>query len=428
MTRTTRRARSSFGSAASACAGRPAGDRRRQRRHADAAAAGLARRSAGRRVDARRRRIDPPPAGRPDGRAAAADGRRGLERATDRLPPLTFAGAALKRDRLRDAGRQRAGEVVPAARRPARRRRDDAWSSRARRATTRSACCAPPGPRCGPSAGTPVTIHGELPATRVTVEPAERLEPGDDRRARRLLVGRLLHRRARCSSAAARSGSSGVGHQPGPDRAARDPQPDGRRDRGDRDTRPRAASRWRRSSPARDRSQATRVGAGEVPLAIDELPLVALAGCFAEGETMVSGAEELRHKESDRIATVVDGLRGARRRDRGDRRTASLSPAPAGCAAARSTPPATTGWRCSARSRGSRRARGSRSTGFEAAGVSYPGFEADLRDAAGRASRSARVPVAGPGGEHEQEAGVLGRRDLVALVRVEDRRAGPGRR
>lgn len=46
----------------------------------------------------------------------------------------------------------------------------------------------------------------------------------------------------------------------------------------------------------------------EVPLAIDELPLVALLGCFAEGETVVKGAHELRLKESDRIATVVDGL------------------------------------------------------------------------------------------------------------------------
>jgi 3-phosphoshikimate 1-carboxyvinyltransferase len=46
----------------------------------------------------------------------------------------------------------------------------------------------------------------------------------------------------------------------------------------------------------------------EVPLAIDELPLVALLGCFAEGETVVRGAHELRLKESDRIATVVDGL------------------------------------------------------------------------------------------------------------------------
>jgi 3-phosphoshikimate 1-carboxyvinyltransferase len=56
--------------------------------------------------------------------------------------------------------------------------------------------------------------------------------------------------------------------------------------------------------------EATTVEAEEVPLAIDELPLVALLGCFAEGDTVVRGAGELRVKESDRIATVVDGLRG----------------------------------------------------------------------------------------------------------------------
>jgi 3-phosphoshikimate 1-carboxyvinyltransferase len=53
----------------------------------------------------------------------------------------------------------------------------------------------------------------------------------------------------------------------------------------------------------------TVVEPDEVPLAIDELPLVALLGCFAEGETVVRGAQELRLKESDRIATVVHGLR-----------------------------------------------------------------------------------------------------------------------
>ncbi len=37
---------------------------------------------------------------------------------------------------------------------------------------------------------------------------------------------------------------------------------------------------------------------------------MALLGCFAEGETLVRGAAELRIKESDRIATVVEGLRG----------------------------------------------------------------------------------------------------------------------
>jgi 3-phosphoshikimate 1-carboxyvinyltransferase len=56
--------------------------------------------------------------------------------------------------------------------------------------------------------------------------------------------------------------------------------------------------------------QGTVITAEEVPLAIDELPLVALLGCFAEGETVVTGAQELRFKESDRITTVVEGLRG----------------------------------------------------------------------------------------------------------------------
>jgi 3-phosphoshikimate 1-carboxyvinyltransferase len=56
--------------------------------------------------------------------------------------------------------------------------------------------------------------------------------------------------------------------------------------------------------------EGTVVEPGEVPLAIDELPLVALLGCFAEGQTLVTGAQELRVKESDRIAGVVEGLRG----------------------------------------------------------------------------------------------------------------------
>ena len=54
----------------------------------------------------------------------------------------------------------------------------------------------------------------------------------------------------------------------------------------------------------------TTVQAGEVPLAVDELPLVALLGCFAQpGEqTVVTGAEELRVKETDRIAAVTEEL------------------------------------------------------------------------------------------------------------------------
>ena len=52
----------------------------------------------------------------------------------------------------------------------------------------------------------------------------------------------------------------------------------------------------------------TTVTADEVPLAVDELPLVGLMACFAEGETRVEGATELRLKESDRISAVVTAL------------------------------------------------------------------------------------------------------------------------
>jgi 3-phosphoshikimate 1-carboxyvinyltransferase len=54
---------------------------------------------------------------------------------------------------------------------------------------------------------------------------------------------------------------------------------------------------------------ATQVGAGEVPLAIDELPLFALAASYARGDSVLRGAAELRAKETDRIDAVVDGLR-----------------------------------------------------------------------------------------------------------------------
>ena len=122
---------------------------------------------------------------------------------------------------------------------------------------------------------------------------------------------------------------------------------------------------------------ATVVEAEEVPLAIDELPLVALLGCFAEGETIVRGAAELRLKETDRIATVVDGLRGlgadieaaedgfvvrgtgglrgGTMEAHGDHRLAMLG-AVAGLASR----------------------EGVEVVGMEAAAVSYPGFTADL--------------------------------------------------
>ncbi len=53
----------------------------------------------------------------------------------------------------------------------------------------------------------------------------------------------------------------------------------------------------------------TSVGGAEVPRLVDEIPVLAVAAAFAEGETRFTGAEELRVKESDRIATTVAGLR-----------------------------------------------------------------------------------------------------------------------
>ena len=51
------------------------------------------------------------------------------------------------------------------------------------------------------------------------------------------------------------------------------------------------------------------IGREAIPTLIDELPLVACLAAYAEGETRVTGAAELRVKESDRIAVVVSNLR-----------------------------------------------------------------------------------------------------------------------
>jgi 3-phosphoshikimate 1-carboxyvinyltransferase len=121
----------------------------------------------------------------------------------------------------------------------------------------------------------------------------------------------------------------------------------------------------------------TEVGGAEIPLAIDELPLVALAACFAEGTTTIRDAAELRRKESDRVETVSaalsalggkveptedgmvvegnGGLRGGTVSSHGDHRIAMLG-AVAGLASR----------------------DGVEVDGMEAAAVSYPGFEADL--------------------------------------------------
>jgi 3-phosphoshikimate 1-carboxyvinyltransferase len=65
---------------------------------------------------------------------------------------------------------------------------------------------------------------------------------------------------------------------------------------------------------------ATDIGADEVPRLVDELPLFALAAAGARGDSHLTGASELRVKETDRIESVTNGLRtlGAHIRARED--------------------------------------------------------------------------------------------------------------
>ncbi len=114
-----------------------------------------------------------------------------------------------------------------------------------------------------------------------------------------------------------------------------------------------------------------------MPLAIDELPLVALAACFAEGETTIRDAAELRRKESDRVATTCEALNAL---------GASVEPAEDGMRIEG-------GGACAdgtVRSHGDHRIamlgavaglasrEGVEVDGMEATAVSYPGFDADL--------------------------------------------------
>jgi 3-phosphoshikimate 1-carboxyvinyltransferase len=128
---------------------------------------------------------------------------------------------------------------------------------------------------------------------------------------------------------------------------------------------------------------ATRVGADEVPTLVDELPLVSLLGAFAHGETVVSGAEELRAKESDRIETVTAALRsiGVRIEPRPDGFVVRGTPArPRGGAvdAAGDHRIAMLGAVAGAVSR-----EGVKLEGADSVGISFPGFF-ELLDSASR--------------------------------------------
>ena len=53
----------------------------------------------------------------------------------------------------------------------------------------------------------------------------------------------------------------------------------------------------------------TTVGGEIIPTLIDEIPMIAVMAAFAEGTTIIKDAAELKVKESDRIAVMVDNLK-----------------------------------------------------------------------------------------------------------------------
>jgi 3-phosphoshikimate 1-carboxyvinyltransferase len=54
----------------------------------------------------------------------------------------------------------------------------------------------------------------------------------------------------------------------------------------------------------------TTVPADELPMVIDEVPMLAMVAAHASGQTRFAGASELRVKESDRLAGLVGAIRG----------------------------------------------------------------------------------------------------------------------
>ncbi|WKU42626.1 3-phosphoshikimate 1-carboxyvinyltransferase [Streptomyces sp. VNUA116] len=131
------------------------------------------------------------------------------------------------------------------------------------------------------------------------------------------------------------------------------------------------------------RLRAVEITAGDVPGIVDEVPVLAMAAAVAEGTTVISGAAELRAKESDRIASttrmlnafgvsasetedgmVIEGgarLRAARVDSHGDHRIAMAAAVAGACAAEGDT--VIEGW--------------------DSVATSYPGFARQLMELTG---------------------------------------------
>ena len=53
----------------------------------------------------------------------------------------------------------------------------------------------------------------------------------------------------------------------------------------------------------------TTIGGADIPRLIDEIPVIAVASCFAQGTTIIKDAQELKVKESNRIKTIITELK-----------------------------------------------------------------------------------------------------------------------
>ena len=231
-------------------------------------------------------------------------------------------------------------------------------------------------------------------------------------------------------------------HQPRPDRPAFHPLPHGRRDgwrprstdgpmtvRGDPRARPEPIAPLQRAvrGPLRDRRSRPRTSRRRST----SCRWSPCSAASPRGRPWSAAPAELRAKESDRIAGIVEGLAGLGRRDRGQ--AGRLRGPRHGRAARgrRSTRAAIIAWRWSARSPGSPPREGVEVDGFESVEVSYPGFERDLRSllrldyspvARSRTSSGWEgCPSPGQGESTSRMPGVLDRLHLVALRRIEDR-------
>ena len=304
-----------------------------------------------------------------------------LDAREGRFTPLTVAGSAARRDRLRAAGRLGAGQVVRAVRRAARRRRDAASPSRRRAATTPSGCCARPARAS--SATAPMRDRA----------PAGRARGRRHRRARRPVLGRVPRRRgdararlaarargrrrqldahrlpahrrsgwARSSSARSRSRQDGIPAERA-GRRARRPRLGRSAAPSSRPTRCRWRSTSCRSSRCSAASPRARRSCAAPPSCGSRSPTASPPSSTA----CAASAPSIEATDDGFAVRGTGGLRGGAMDAHGDHRLAMLG-AVAGLASR----------------------EGVEVVGMEAAAVSYPGFTADLERLLSRGLSSSR--------------------------------------